>query len=70
MIGVSYLTQTIYAGALDKRSKIPMWKHKKDVTSDVLKCIIEKVGDGMMLNVGDADGDEQWEISVTRIKKQ
>lgn len=68
VLGVSPLTETVFAGVLDKRSlgNMPLWLHKKDVTSDVLKCIIEKVGDGMVLNVG--AGDEQWEISVVKLK--
>ncbi len=68
VLGVSPLTETVFAGVLDKRSlgKRPLWLHKKDVTSDVLRCIIEKVGEGMVLNV--SAGDEQWEISVVKLK--
>ena len=67
VLGVSPLTETVFAGVPDKRSlgNMPLWLHKKDVTSDVLKCIIEKVGDGMVLNVG--AGGEQWEISVVKL---
>jgi hypothetical protein len=68
VLGVSPLTETVYAGVLDKRHRLPMWLHKVDVSSDFLRCVIEKVGEGMTLSV--AAGEDTWEISVTRVKKE
>lgn len=69
VLGVSPLTEKVYVGVLDKRSKPgkEMWLHKREFDGQVLKAIVEKIGVGYVLTVKVSDGS-QVEISVREKK--
>jgi hypothetical protein len=66
VLGLSALTDTVYAGRLNKSGK--MWRSddQHDVTSDFLRVVIEWCGVGKRrtINVG---GEPKYSVSVTRI---
>ncbi|MDD7545356.1 hypothetical protein [Actinobacillus porcinus] len=61
-LGVSTLTNQIYAGYTDKRGKF--WKEKQDVTLMALACVArhcEAIGESVILSEGDKP---KYEITV------
>lgn len=62
-LGVSPLTGNIFAGIPLKDGKT--WRHKKEVTSDFLACVIRKWEN--TTEIIDA-GPDKWEITVKKIK--
>lgn len=71
VLGVSPLTEKVYVGVLDKRSKPgkEMWLHKREFDGQVLKAIVEKIGVGFVLTVKVSDGS-QVEIAVREKKSK
>ena len=50
-LGLSPLTETVYAGVLDPKDKTQStWLHKQDVHRDFMRCIVELLheNDGVM----------------------
>lgn len=62
-LGYSPLTGNIFAGISLKDGKT--WRHKKEVTSDFLTCVIHKwEGKTEIIDAG----PDKWEITVKKIK--
>ena len=66
-IATAALSGRIYAGRPSK-DNTHFVGNKTDVTSDVLKAIIDKVGPGNVITV-EADGVPAFEIEVRRLGK-
>lgn len=66
-VATSILTKTIYAGKINKEGTYFLSDKKVDVTSDVLKAVIDYIG---VNNTHTVSSDDQplFEISVTKIK--
>lgn len=62
-LGHSELTDTIYAGILNKKGN--MWLQKVDVTNYFLDCVIRR-WENQKEKI--STGDHEWEISVKKIK--
>lgn len=65
-IACAALSGRIYAGKLNK-SRTAFLDGKQDVTSDVLKAVIDKVGFGQP-HVVTANGIPEYEITVKKIR--
>lgn len=66
VIATAALSRRIYAGRLNK-AKTAFTDGKQDVTSDVLKAIIDKVGPGNV-EIIHVDGKPRFEIEVREVK--
>ena len=69
-LGVSPLTETVYAGKLLKDG-ITWAPGKQDVTSDFIKCVLDKFGPhvdapGCECEIQTSGGDVDFVITVTR----
>lgn len=65
-IACAALSKRIYAGKLNKK-RDAFTDGKQDVTSDVLKAIIDKIGAGNVETVT-IDGKPRYEIEVREVK--
>ncbi len=63
-LGVSPITNTVFAGRLNKRKS--MWLEKHDVTDNFIGCVIERFGGSV--EVVESDNGSQYEITVKKIK--
>ena len=63
ILGKSDLTDTIFAGVLNKKGN--MWLQKKDVTHQFLDCVIKR-WENQQETI--SSGDSQWVITVKKIK--
>ena len=64
-VACAAISKKIYAGKVNKAGT-EFLDGKQDVTSDVLKAVIEKVGPGNIITV-EVDGVPVWEIQVKRV---
>lgn len=64
-LGVSAITETVYAGRLNKAKT--MWLEKKDVTDMFIHCAIQKFG-GHITEMESEDG-KKYEITVKEVKE-
>lgn len=62
-LGHSPLTDTIFAGVLNKKGD--KWLHKVDVTNAFIGSVISR-WEGQKETI--SAGDQEWEISVKKIK--
>ncbi len=62
-LGYSELSETVYAGILNKKGN--QWLKKTEVTDDFINCVIQKY-QGSTETI-ECDGEE-WEITVKKIK--
>ena len=65
-LGMSAFYEQIHAGIPEKDRK--SFRHKKNVTSDFIRCVIEW-GGGYIRTVTGSDG-RTWEITVKEVKKK
>ncbi|OHD26874.1 MAG: hypothetical protein A2Y38_15485 [Spirochaetes bacterium GWB1_59_5] len=65
VIATAALSKRIYAGRMNK-AKTALTDGKQDVTSDVLKAIIDKIGVGGIETVT-VDGKPRFEIEVREV---
>lgn len=63
-LGVSPLTETVFAGRLNKAKN--MWLEKHDVTDMFIGCVIVKFG-GHVTEI-ESDNGTKWEVTVKEIK--
>ena len=63
-ISLGYMTDDIYIGTLNKGSS--MYRNKRCITSDFIRCVMEWTPPGTIRGVVDNDGN-QYEIEVRKI---
>lgn len=63
-LGISPVTDTVFAGRLNKKGN--MWLEKADVTDMFIGCVIQRF-EGSVETIESSDGSE-YEITVKKIK--
>lgn len=66
-IGKACLSEAIYLGKLSKNGKT--WLHKKDITQEFIKTMIDYVGENKIMDISDDKGKPLYEITVKKVKK-
>ena len=67
VLGMSTLTDTVYAGRLNKSGKTWKVNDQHDVTSDFLRTIVQWCGVGKRRNIN-AGGEPKYIVTVTKIR--
>jgi hypothetical protein len=62
VLGYSPLSESVFAGT---HLRPGVWRHKVNVTQSFIFCVIEKYKDSVEVI---SDGENEWEITVKKIK--